>query len=147
VASGSAPLSKDVGDGLVRLGQAAAVLVAEPTKCFASFPVNFGQPELDSRLAARGVQFEQELDSGQIDKRHVAHEEHEQTERRPSFCDQCRHALANVIDVEVEECPFGSDHEHVIDGFVLRMPREIGEVGRAGYASELGDPGARRAAA
>ena len=50
-----------------------------------------------------------------------------------------------MIDVEVEECPLAPRNQDVADALVLRMSDEIGEVRRAGHASDLDHPRARGA--
>ena len=53
--------------------------------------------------------------------------------------------IAHVVDVEVEDRPFGADHEHVGDPFVFRMTGQVREERRARNPSDLGHARTRRA--
>src|SRR6185436_3859392 len=107
--------------GLVRLRQLTGVCVAGSTQGLTHLAVHFSEPELDPRLTKTALQFDQEFDTREIGMRNVAHEEDDEAWRSGASSDQGRDAIADVIDVEVEERSFTPDHQYIIDALVLGM--------------------------
>jgi hypothetical protein len=126
-------------------GQARSMLAPETPHRLAHLAVHFREPEIDAARGQGQPQIDQELGAGEIHERHVAHEEHDQPRRRGALAQQGQHPVAHVIDVEVEERSFGTEHEHVRHALVLGMADEIGKVRGARHASHLRDSGTRGA--
>src|SRR6185503_15573903 len=90
-----APFAQHIVYGLIRLGEIASMRGFEASQCLTDGTMNLGETEGNALPAERPLEIDERFGAGQIDARHIAHEQNHEMRRGGSLLDESRDSIAH----------------------------------------------------